>query len=213
MRKAGIGYGLAALLALGSASAASAAEQALTVGPFTRVEAAAGMTVTIAQGPQAVVLTGDANNFDRVEVRVEDGALQIRRHTRMFDWGPWRGEVGVRVSMPQIEALKASSGAEITAREIQAGAIALRASSGGVLEIDGVCTEVEGKASSGGELDAERLICAKADGEASSGGDVELHATAEAHGRASSGGSVRISGGASVTSQESSSGGGVRITK
>jgi hypothetical protein len=129
-----------------------------------------------------------------VRTRVEDGTLRIRRTNR-----PWFGETPpidatVRVTMPRVESLASSMGAELSASDITAGDISLAASMGGELNVAGACTSLDAAVSMGGVIKAGELHCRDADVSASMGGEARVYASNSFEVSASMGGAVNVAG-------------------
>src|SRR5512147_184115 len=97
-------------LAVASAGTAFAAPRDLS--GFTGVEANAGTDVTVTVGPDfSVDVSGP--RADRVVTRIVGHTLVVG-HERGFHWG-MRQQAQVRVTMPRVESLSASSGADLVA--------------------------------------------------------------------------------------------------
>lgn len=193
------------------ASSAFAETKTYALADFTRVSAAAGVSVDIAVGGDyAVTATSSAEGLERLEIKVVDGALQVRRKAKGWRWK--RGEeVSVKVAMPALEAIGVSSGASVDAVGVDAGAFAIDASSGGSLDVAGKCDALTVDVSSGGNVDAETLICRTANASASSGGSADIFASESVNADASSGGSVDVNGSPKTVNKDTSSGGSVDV--
>jgi hypothetical protein len=163
------------------------------VSGFTGVAAADRIRVEVTTGPSyRVDVTG--SDASRVRTRVEDGTLRIRRTNR-----PWFGETPpidatVRVTMPRVESLASSMGAELSASDITAGDISLAASMGGELNVAGACTSLDAAVSMGGVIKADELHCRDADVSASMGGEARVYASNSFEVSASMGGAVNVAG-------------------
>jgi hypothetical protein len=200
-----------AAAALAASWMAAADEKPVAIPTFSAIEAAAGMSVTVAPGAPLVTLIGDPRYFDRVIVAVQGDTLTISRKS-WTKWGSsWRDQVKVRVTGPaDLRRLAASSGADLTVPKLVGGAVELDASSGAELKVAGTCTTLSAEASSGADLNARQLICQEASARASSGADLDVYAEKTARGRASSGADVTVHGPANMVEKSSSSGGSVR---
>jgi hypothetical protein len=194
-----------ALLTLALATpVAPAAAETRDLSGFTRVSASAGFDVDVAVGGGFQVdVTGPGAN--RVVTRVDGGTL-IVEPTPGIHWGR-RPPVRISVSMPRVDGLSSSSGADLTARGVNTESISLRASSGSDLNVEGTCGAVDADVSSGADIDARNLRCQRGSAEASSGADVYVNVSGELDVRASSGADVHVSGGASIGDVSLSSGG------
>ncbi|MDZ7627818.1 MAG: head GIN domain-containing protein [Parvularculaceae bacterium] len=181
------------------------------VADFTRVSASAGVSVDITAGADyAVRASSSAEGLERLEIKVVEGELQIRRKSKGWRWK--RGdEVNVTVSLPALEAVDVSSGASVDATGVDAGAFAIDVSSGGSLDIAGKCDALTVDVSSGGSVDADEFLCRSANASASSGGSADIYASESVNGDASSGGSVDVSGSPKTVNKDTSSGGSIDV--
>jgi hypothetical protein len=180
--------GLAFLSLAGIASA-----ETRNVTGFTAISAADRIRVEVTVGPSYRVEVAGAD-ARRVTTRVDNGKLIIRRSNRSF-WGDTPLiDATVRVTMPSIQDLSSSRGAELTATGINTRNISLSAAMGGELRASGACTTVDASASMGGSIDAEALQCRDADVSASMGGEARVHASNRFEVSASMGGAVNVAG-------------------
>lgn len=191
-----------ALVALASAAHAETRD----VSGFTGVAAADRIRVEVTVGSSyRVDVTG--SDAARVRTRVEDGTLRIRRTNR-----PWFGETPpidatVRVTMPRVESLTSSMGADLSATGIDVATISLAASMGGELNVSGACSSLDAAASMGGVINAEGLRCRDADVSASMGGEARVYASNRFDVSASMGGAVNVGGEGRATDVSLSMGG------
>lgn len=173
-----------ALAIAASAGSAFAAPRALS--GFTGVEANAGTDVTVTVGPNfSVDVSGPG--ADRVVTRIVGHTLVVG-HERGFHWG--RQQAQVRVTMPRVDSLTASSGADLVATGVDGGDIALDSSSGADLRVSGRCASFTASASSGADLYAQDLRCENGSVDVSSGSDARVFATGRLNVDASSGGDI-----------------------
>jgi len=132
----------------------------------------------------------------------------------------------VFVSLPNISALKSSSGAHLTAQntiksnelriasssgsilnaEVYATELELDASSGANMEVSGQAKEVYVDGSSGANISAKNLMVTQCNAEASSGANVRVHVSDALTADASSGGNISYAGNATVKKTKSVSG-------
>lgn len=224
-----------ALCALVAAAPAIAAERSFDVSGFTEVAAGSGLDVEIVQGDSfMVVAEGAPRDLRRLEIDKRGDRLVIEQEARgLRRFSPLMmalaDKVVVRVTLPELAAVSASAGSDVSAegsasdsfvaqarsgadlslRRVDAEVVTLEASSGAGLEAEGRCGALGAEASSGADLDARGLACESANALASSGADVEI--TAEtARAEAQSGAGVEIWGAQTVEAEESS-GGDVRL--
>jgi hypothetical protein len=194
----------AAVLVVLTAGAASAETRAIS--GFDAISTSAGVPVevSIGSGFQVEVTGRDAA---RIETRVEGDTLVVRPRGQ-WHWG--RRDAQVRVTMPAVSGLEASSGASIRANQITGPALELGASSGASVRVSGSCGNVAADASSGARIDAEGLRCEAGSAEVSSGASVRVNVAGRLDVDASSGGDVFAAGGAQLGDISLSSGGSLR---
>ena len=199
------------LILAGCALAAAAAGSALAAPRahtgFTAVEASAGTDVTVAVGP-AYSVDVSGPGADRVVTRVVGRTLVVE-YERGWHWGR-RPRAEVRVTMPRVERLDASSGADLTVTGVNGGDIALESSSGADLRVSGTCASFTADASSGADIHAQDLRCENGSVEASSGADARVYATGRLDVDASSGGGIIAYGNPGLGNVSLSSGGSFR---
>lgn len=194
----------AALMALATVAAA----ETRNVTGFTGVSAADRIRVEVAVGERYHVDVS-GSDADKVTTRVDDGTLIIRRTHRPFWGGTPPIDATVRVTLPRVESLASSRGAELNATNITAQNMSLAAAMGGELRVTGTCTTLEAAVSMGGAIRAEGLECRDADIAASMGGDARVFASNHYDAAASMGGSVNVSGGGRSGDIATSMGGSV----
>jgi hypothetical protein len=164
------------------------------VSNFTGVSASDRIHVEVSIGDRYhVEVTG--SDADKVTTRVDDDNLIIRRTNRPFWGGTPPIDATVRVTMPAVENLGSSRGAELTAENITAQNISLAAAMGGELRVSGTCATVDAAVSMGGTIRAQDLECQNANIAASMGGDARVFAANSFDASASMGGSVNVAGG------------------
>lgn len=178
------------------------------VSNFTGVSAADRIRVEVALGDsyRVEVLGSDA---DKVTTRVEDGSLIVRRTNRPLWGGTPPIDATVRVTMPAVDSLASSRGAELTAANVTSEHMSLAAAMGGELRVTGTCTDLDAAVSMGGTIRAEGLECRDADISASMGGDARLFVSNRYDASASMGGSINVSGGGRSGDIATSMGGSV----
>jgi hypothetical protein len=184
-------FSIAGFALLVVAGAASAETRNLT--GFTEVSAADRIRVEVAVGTgYRVEVTGA--EADRVSTRIDGDRLVIRRTNRPFWGGTPPIDATVRVTMPAVEGLASSRGAELAATGIDARELSLAASMGGELRAQGSCSTLDAAASMGGVIRAEALHCRDADVSASMGGEARIYASNRFDVAASMGGAVNVAG-------------------
>jgi hypothetical protein len=175
---------------------------------FTGVSAADRIRVEVALGDSyRVEIVG--SDADKVTTRVDDDTLIIRRTHRPFWGGTPPIDATVRVTMPAVDSLASSRGAELSASNVSADRISLAAAMGGELRVTGTCTDLDAAVSMGGSIRAEGLECRDADLAASMGGDARVFVSNRYDASASMGGSINVVGGGRSGDIATSMGGSV----
>lgn len=222
-----------AACALTIPGAALAATRNYDPGAFDAVSVAAGITVEITLGsPRSVVAENGTRDFEDLRIVVEDNVLRIGRPARSWFSFSRPERYRVRVVMPVLRSLSASSGSEVTVNglvqgdfsvtassgsevdvsTISGGKVTAHASSGSDMYIGGTCLSLDIHASAGSDLDAQDLQCGQVKVQLSSGSDVTVGAITSVTGKASSGADLRVRGNATTVVQvEKSSGADVKV--
>lgn len=215
---------LALPIALGAcllSSAALSESRLFPLPPFTEVEVSSGVTVTITTGQEQSVRVDSAksDDLDKILVAVRNGKLQIGFQRGVLQaLGDWlnssRPDVSAVVSVPTLDRLDASfgananvdamggsvvdiaasSGATVTIGALKGGAASISASSGGNVDVVGTCDSLRAGVSSGGNLQLGKLECAIVHIDASSGGNAAVFARDTIEANASSGGNITVAG-------------------
>ncbi|HMB62983.1 MAG TPA: head GIN domain-containing protein [Eudoraea sp.] len=189
---------------------------------FTAVTASEGLDVYITQADEfEITIEADENVIDLIGTDIREGQLKI--HT-IENIG--RATKKVFVSMPEITALKSSSGADLVSQNIlEVEKITLDASSGADLNVELMADEVEAStssgadirlsgeanyldadASSGSDIKARDFTVKNCRADASSGADISVHVTESLTADASSGADISYTGEATVQKKKSVSG-------
>lgn len=190
--------------------ATPAAAEIRNLSGFEGVAASGRYDVEVSIGAEYLVeITGP----DAAHLRtwIEGDMLKIEPRNRPWFGGESRIDAHVRVSLPRLEALSATRGAEVRAAALQAGDLSLAAAMGGEITASGTCNALSAAASMGGVVDASDLHCASADVAASMGGDARVFASQSLDAAASMGGSVRVGGAPAHTDIATAMGGNVDI--
>lgn len=198
---------LLAASALVLATAGAAHAEVRNLSGFTKVSASAGTDVEVTVGGAfRVEVTG--RDADRIVTRVSGDTLIVEP---VRGWS-WRGprQANIRVTMPRVDGLSASSGADLIATGVNGGDIELDSSSGADLRVSGACANFTADASSGADLHAENLRCENGSVDVSSGADARVYASGRLDVDASSGGGVLAYGNPNIGNIDLSSGGSLR---
>lgn len=200
--------------------------QTRNVGPFSEVDAENGMDVIIEQGDvQSLVVEADDNLQEHILTTVNGNTLHITSDFNNFI----NSTRNIRIKMPKIDALTASSGVSLTSKGILKGtSIDLETNSGSSMTVEVEFEDVEGESSSGSTMkvsgkamkasfssssgstiEAGNLMANEVQADASSGSSINVKPIVKLKGEASSGGSVNYSGSPKEVIRDESSGGSV----
>lgn len=189
---------------------------------FTVVSASEGLDVFVTQDTEfKISVEADENIIDLIGTDIKDGKLRIHAIENIG-----RATKKIYVTLPEVTALKCSSGADLIVQNIiEAEKIELDASSGSDLKVEltaseisadassGASIKVSGRtdmlyadASSGADIRARELDTKKCNADASSGADISVNVSESLIADASSGADIRYSGEASVKTKKSVSG-------
>lgn len=190
--------------------------------PFTEIVASEGLDVYISQGESASIkVEADSNVIDLIATDIKEGELRIHTTENIG-----RATKSVYVTLPELTAIKASSGADVETQntirgsrvmlsatsgsdltaQIVAESISASTSSGASLKVSGESVNLKAGASSGSDLIAGDLQAKNVIANASSGAYVRVHAIESLDASANSGGDVDYSGDAKVSKDKSSGG-------
>jgi hypothetical protein len=189
---------------------ASAETRSYNLSGFSEISASSSADVVLKQGPFSITAESSSGNFDELIVDVRGDTLVVSRESKNWDWGS-RTRYTVTVTAPSIDALRASSSADIVASSYAFKNLEISVSSSGNVKLSGSCADLEVKVSSSGDFRGSDLKCENAKVSASSSGDADVYASKSADGRASSSGDVRIHGKPAQFDKSTSSSGSVKL--
>lgn len=202
--------GIAAAAALGATSAET---RSFDIDGFTAVDASAGTDVIIkVGGGYSIVAEGEDRALERLRIEKRGDTLEIGRANHGIVIGHSR-RVVVTVTMPVLNAVDVSSGADLEASGIDADNFDASVSSGADATLSGRCGALTADGNSGADLDAGDLKCARARADVSSGADLTIYASQSITASASSGGDVTVLGNPDNRDVDRSSGGDVDFVK
>lgn len=222
----------AIVLCAGLASGATAETRTFDLTGFDAVSVSEGIDAILTRGSgfQIEAESRNSDYLDRLELDVRNGRLFLgieERRWRWFENGT--STMTVRVTLPALTGVEASSGASLSADRIAGDTLELFASSGARIEIEileggdvvtaassgaeieiasGVCNSLDADSSSGATLSMGGVVCADAEVSTSSGAMAEVHPTNGLDASASSGGLVRVFGSPSTVRDVNISSGG-----
>lgn len=194
---------------------------------FTGVELAGSDNVTVKQGQSfAVTATGPQAVLDKLDIRVANGVLVIRRKPENFSWSNSES-AAISVTMPTLSSVEVSGSGKMNVDRATGAKVSATLSGSGDLEIATVETEAlnvalagsgdvkvkGGRATLGdyslagsGDIDTSGMTMANVSVSLAGSGDVRLTATAAAEISLVGSGDVTVGGGAKCDSSELGSG-------
>jgi hypothetical protein len=112
---------LALALLLSAAAPALAAERSFPVGSFDRIILTGSPDVDVRVGPApSVVARGEPADLDRLDIRVEKGALLIGTRPNSSNWRT-RGGVRIAVSTPSLNAATINGSGDMAVDRLAGG--------------------------------------------------------------------------------------------
>ena len=205
-----------------------------TVAGFSALDISSGIEAKFsAGGAQSVLVENENGAWDKIEVKVEDDTLVLKRpYTSGLGYTRNKEKFLVTISAPVLSSLEASSGAlvsgtglsgddvlidmssgsNVSVTDIDASQLTVDTSSGSNATLSGTCSKVSIDTSSGSNVRAGQLVCQYASIDSSSGSNVSVTATQSLTAEASSGASVKVGGAPLNTDISKSSGGSVKVS-
>jgi len=154
------------------------------------------LDVEVGGDDYAISLSGDDDDLDRVEARVEEGELVLDQKKREKGKRRYRGHdsVTATIKMPALSAVAASGVVDGDIKGVAAGAFKAEISGVGDMEIAGTCDSLKAEVSGVGDLDAEALQCKTVDVTVSGVGDAKVYASEAVSATVSGMGQISVSG-------------------
>ncbi|MEZ5893723.1 MAG: head GIN domain-containing protein [Parvularculaceae bacterium] len=205
----------AAVAATSLVALASASTKTVDLDGFSYIDASAGVDVIVkVGGGYSIRAEGEDEALEHLRIEKRGDTLEIgREHRRGLVFSTHKGRLTVHVTMPALNGVDVSSGADVTATGIDSERFSASVSSGADATLSGRCGDLTADGSSGADLEASDLKCENANADVSSGADLDIYASESVIADASSGGDITVHGGPKNTNIDKSSGGGVTILK
>lgn len=163
---------------------------------FDKVDIRGVYELDVTVGPDfAVALSGEPDDLDRVEARVEGGELVLDQRKR--EKGERRRDhdgVTAVISMPALVALEVSGVVDGKIAGIAADAFKVEISGVGDMSLSGTCNSLDADVSGIGDLDADALQCKSVDVTVSGVGDANVYASESVDAEISGMGEISVSG-------------------
>lgn len=189
---------------------------------FTEISVSEGLALYVTQADDFnIEVEADENIIDLIATDIKNGNLRVHARENIG-----QATKNIYVSLPEVTALKGSSGAQLQGEnriksdrleidgssgaqlqvELMANSLEIDASSGANLNISGDADRAEVDVSSGGNINATELRTKSCTADASSGGNVKIQVSESLAADASSGGNIGYSGDPKVQEKKSVSG-------
>ena len=196
---------------------------------FTGIEVSSGIDLILKQGENTkVIVEASSDYIDDVKTEVSNGVLKVDMSTGIFNWFESRS-AKVYVTMPEIEKLSASGGADLKSKgwissenlevsssggadvkiEVKATRVVLKSSGGSDIVARGETDHLDASASGGSDVKARGLKAGFVTASSSGGADVEVYALEEIRASASGGSDVIYYGPAQMMEKSTSGAGDV----
>lgn len=189
---------------------------------FTEVTVSEGLRVYVSQADDFnIEVEADENIIDLIATDIKNGRLHVHARENIGN-----ATKKIYVSLPEITALKSSSGSQLRSEgivksdklevdgssgaliqlELTANDLEIDASSGANLSISGEADHAEVDVSSGGNINAKELLTQRCNADASSGGNLKIQVSESLTADANTGGNIGYSGEPKVQKKKSFSG-------
>jgi hypothetical protein len=201
-------------------------EDRTTKEAFTKVRVSTGLDLYISQGSKnKITVEADENLQEIIITEVLNGELKIYAEKNI-----WRAKARkIHVTIDNLEALSATSGADVYAKEpikvtnlkinatsgadikisVDADSVETNATSGSDIEISGITNNYFSNATSGASIDGYELKSENATVNVTSGANINVFASESINAKATSGGNIDFKGNPKKVDKKSNSGGSI----
>jgi hypothetical protein len=192
-------------------------QRSFQVGAFERIslEGSHDVVVTVGGAP-SVRAEGDAEVLQRLEIRVENGALKIGTERGNWSWGRRRGHATVYVTVPSLTGAAIAGSGDMRIDRVEAQRFAASIGGSGDLEIaalrarqanfsiagsggiraSGQAEETDISIAGSGSMSLNGLQSRRADVSVAGSGDVAIHASESVDASVLGSGDINVEGGA-----------------
>lgn len=157
----------------------------------------------VSQKEQAVEVEADDNLIDQISTEVKDGILIIKNEKR-FSWG---SKPKVRISVPDIKAIRTSGSSYVTASNINSASLDLKASGSSKIVVFGSSENIDVRTSGSSKVDAKDLRSVKTTVRSSGASKADVVAEKHLLAKASGAGKISYSGEPEVLEKNTSGAG------
>jgi hypothetical protein len=186
---------VAVLLGAAVVAPAHAETRALDGQSFHAIDARGPYRLNIVAGaPVAhVAASGRVDHLSDLDMRVENGVLQIRRHCSGICNSNGTRAV-IEVAAPALDSVDIGWGADASVQHVAADRFNVHVSMGSDVTIDGTCRLLTVAASMGADIHASNLHCNDVSADASMGSDVTVYASQSIDAHAGMGADISVAG-------------------
>ncbi|GAB4534698.1 MAG: hypothetical protein Tsb0010_14890 [Parvularculaceae bacterium] len=203
---------IAASLAAAGLASAQETSRTFDLSGFNRINVGTAIDVEVAVGPDySVIVREPDGNFERLEVEVENGELELRRRGVDLFGSRNAPRYSATVTTPALERMIVSTGSDARVRGVDSESFDIISSTGSDLVISGRCGVLTANVSTGADLDARGLECRIVDINLSTGADAEVFASERVDANISTGADLDVYGGPEDVNHNRSIGGSVRV--
>lgn len=162
---------------------------------FHAIDARGPYQLNIVAGASAarVQANGSADHLSDLDMRVENGVLQIRRHCNGICNSNGTRAV-IDVSAQALDSVAIGWGADGAVQHVAADRFNVHVSMGSDLTLDGTCGSLTVAASMGADIHAANLHCNEVSADASMGADMAVYASQSIDAHAGMGSDIRVLG-------------------
>lgn len=203
---------VAAILAFTGMAAAQETSRTFDLSGFNRINVGAAIDIEVEVGPDySVIVREPDGNFERLDVEVENGELELRRRGVDLFGSRNAPRYSATVTTPALERMIVSTGSDARVSGVDSESFDIISSTGSDLVISGRCGVLSANISTGADLNARALECRVVDINMSTGADADVFASERIDANISTGADLDVYGGPAEVNHNRSVGGSVRI--
>lgn len=161
------------------------ATQTLELEAFDRVASAAHADLRVdvdpdAKAPYRVVIEGEQEELDRLEVEVDDGRLEIGTKRGSWNWSRGaRNELRIRTTVKALKEIVTSGSGDTVVRGLRGERFECKASGSGDIELAGTIGDLTLELAGSGDIEATTLEAREVTVKLAGSGSVDLEGRAD----------------------------------
>lgn len=221
---------LCLLFGVSSLNAQNLSSETRNVDNFSAIAVSDGVDVFIKQGPtHEVVVKTSKSQMDKIITEVSGDNLRIKMK-KGNNWS-WRNNTSIKVyvTMPDLKAISASGGSDVTAEDLnldnldistsggadvdlslEVGELKISCSGGADVALEGKARDMKVSLSGGSDLNAQKLVANSCKISTSGGADANINVTGDLEMVASGASDINYRGNPNVISSKSSGAADIR---